>query len=230
MPLNIKNDEVERLAAEVARLTGESKPKPFAVRSTRGRRRLRSVSPRARRTRVLRFLEDKVWAGLPSKERGRRLSREKRGTPSSATDRKGYDARLVRIARHSLRGSRATGPNRRGPVDRLPRREWRGMRKRRASYPFRSVAEDDVPLSSRDSRRPRSFDGKPAHTLSSRKRSTRVRRARGETLLSRRRRFVKRTANGLGFDSPVSRAPSPARRSTSSFLMFSGTLTPWYTT
>ena len=50
----------------------------------------RSHSPRARRTpptseeclaacpaaRVLRFLEDKVWTGLPPKERGRRLSRE----------------------------------------------------------------------------------------------------------------------------------------------------------
>ncbi len=76
MPLNIKNDEVERLAAEVARLTGESKTEAIRRALDERRRRLRSVSPRARRTRLLRFLEDKVWAGLPSKERGRRLSRE----------------------------------------------------------------------------------------------------------------------------------------------------------
>ena len=76
MPLNIKNDEVERLAAEVARLTGESKTEAIRRALDERRRRLKNASPRARRARVLRFLEDKVWAGLPPKERGRRLSRE----------------------------------------------------------------------------------------------------------------------------------------------------------
>jgi len=76
MPLNIKNDEVERLAAEVARLTGESKTEAIRRALDERRRRLKNASPRARRARLLRFLEDKVWAGLPAKDRGRRLSRE----------------------------------------------------------------------------------------------------------------------------------------------------------
>ena len=76
VPLNLKNPEVERLAAEVARLTGESKTEAIRRALDERRRRLKSASPRARRARVLRFLEDKVWASLPPKERGRRLSRE----------------------------------------------------------------------------------------------------------------------------------------------------------
>ena len=76
MPLNIKNDEVERLAAEVARLTGESKTEAIRRALDERRRRLKANASPVRRTRVLRFLEDKVWATLPPKERGRRLTRE----------------------------------------------------------------------------------------------------------------------------------------------------------
>lgn len=75
MALNIKNDEVERLAAEVARLTGESKTEAIRRSLDERRRRLKGRSAEQRRERVLTFLERKVWATLPEGERGRRLTR-----------------------------------------------------------------------------------------------------------------------------------------------------------
>ena len=44
MPLNIKNSEVERLAAEVARLTGESKTEAIRRALDERRRRLSGLS------------------------------------------------------------------------------------------------------------------------------------------------------------------------------------------
>jgi antitoxin VapB len=75
MALNIKNPEVERLAAEVARLTGESKTEAIRRALDERRRRLRAVSTGGRRARVLRFLEKKVWPTLPKGQIGRRLTR-----------------------------------------------------------------------------------------------------------------------------------------------------------
>jgi antitoxin VapB len=75
MPLNIKNAAVERLAAEVARLTGESKTEAIRRALDERRRRLKGLSAEQRRARVLRFLEQKVWPALPAGERGRRLTR-----------------------------------------------------------------------------------------------------------------------------------------------------------
>ena len=75
MALNIKNDEVERLAAEVARLTGESKTEAIRRSLDERRRRLKGRSAEQRRERVLTFLERKVWATLPEGARGRRLTR-----------------------------------------------------------------------------------------------------------------------------------------------------------
>jgi antitoxin VapB len=75
MPLNIKNAEVERLAAEVARLTGESKTEAIRRALDERRRRLRGVSAETRRRRVLGFLERKVWPRLPETQVGRRLTR-----------------------------------------------------------------------------------------------------------------------------------------------------------
>ena len=75
MALNLKNTEVERLAAEVARLTGESKTEAIRRALDERRRRLTGPSRAERRARVLRFLESKVWPALPKKERGRRMSR-----------------------------------------------------------------------------------------------------------------------------------------------------------
>jgi antitoxin VapB len=75
MALNLKNAEVERLAADVARLTGESKTEAIRKALEERKNRLRSASPVDRRARVLRFLKQKVWPRLPKHELGRRLTR-----------------------------------------------------------------------------------------------------------------------------------------------------------
>ena len=75
MALNLKNDEVERLAAEVAGITGESKTEAIRVALQERRARLKGRTIELRRERVLRFLEKKVWPTSPESERGRRLTR-----------------------------------------------------------------------------------------------------------------------------------------------------------
>ena len=76
MPLNIKNAEVERLAAEVARLTGESKTEAIRRALDERRRRLKGASANDRRARILKFLQTRVWPTIPKAQRGRRLTRE----------------------------------------------------------------------------------------------------------------------------------------------------------
>jgi len=77
MALNIKNEAVERLAAEVARLSGESKTE--AVRRALEERKARlvyRVVDGDRVSRLRRFLETEVWPRVPAEELGRRMSRE----------------------------------------------------------------------------------------------------------------------------------------------------------
>ena len=76
MALNLKNAEVERLAAEVARLTGESKTEAIRRALEERRRRLKGLLGADRRERVLRMLKTKIWASIPKKELGRRLTRQ----------------------------------------------------------------------------------------------------------------------------------------------------------
>lgn len=78
MALNIKNDAVERLATEVARLTGESKTEAIRKALDERRRRLKGPSVAERRRRVLRLLETRIWPSIPKKELGRRLSRREK--------------------------------------------------------------------------------------------------------------------------------------------------------
>jgi antitoxin VapB len=85
MPLNIKNAAVERLAAELARLTGESKTEAIRRALDERRRRLKGPSAEERRARVIRFLGKNVWPTLPKGERGRRL------TSAEEDDILGYD-------------------------------------------------------------------------------------------------------------------------------------------
>lgn len=76
MPLNIKNEIVERLVDEVARLTGESKTE--AVRRALEERKARLAYRLAdgnRSARLQRFLENEVWPQVPAGQLGRRLSR-----------------------------------------------------------------------------------------------------------------------------------------------------------
>jgi antitoxin VapB len=77
MPLNIEDPETERLAAEVAALTGESKTKAIRVALQERKQRLGfRVKRRSRKDEMLRFLQRDVWPRVPAEERGRRLSRE----------------------------------------------------------------------------------------------------------------------------------------------------------
>lgn len=75
--MNIKNPEVEKLADEVAELTGESKTE--AVRRALKERKERlsfRVAPRRRGESFLEFLEEEIWPNIPKSELGRRLTRE----------------------------------------------------------------------------------------------------------------------------------------------------------
>jgi antitoxin VapB len=64
MAMNIKDPEAERLAAEVASLTGESKT--AAVRNALRERRERLAARSGPRGRNLtRFLEDEIWPHVP---------------------------------------------------------------------------------------------------------------------------------------------------------------------
>ena len=79
MALNIKNAEVERLAAEIAELTGESKTEAIRVALLERRARLRyRIADEARSNRILRFLETEVWSRIPKDQLGRAPGREER--------------------------------------------------------------------------------------------------------------------------------------------------------
>lgn len=75
MALNIKNDAVERLAAEVARLTGESKTEAIRKALEERRRRLKGAPDAERRDAVLAFLKRRVWPQVPKGEIGRALTK-----------------------------------------------------------------------------------------------------------------------------------------------------------
>lgn len=75
MALNLKNADVERLADEVARLTGESKTEAIRKALEERRRRLKSVATSDRRARLLRLLRSRIWPSIPKDQLGRRLTR-----------------------------------------------------------------------------------------------------------------------------------------------------------
>jgi antitoxin VapB len=74
MALNLKNSDVERLAAEVARLTGESKTEAIRKALEERRRRLKTVAVSERRTRLLRLMRERIWPSIPKQQLGRRLT------------------------------------------------------------------------------------------------------------------------------------------------------------
>jgi antitoxin VapB len=65
MALNIKNGEVERLAAEVGRLAGESKTEAIRRALEERRSKLLAGEGASRGARLLRFLQSEVWPTLP---------------------------------------------------------------------------------------------------------------------------------------------------------------------
>lgn len=73
--LNIKNAEVERLVADVARITGESKTEAVRRSLIERRQRLAYRVDRADRgERATAFLEREVWPQVPAAQLGRRLT------------------------------------------------------------------------------------------------------------------------------------------------------------
>ncbi len=75
MALNIKNISVERLAGQVALLTGETKTEAIRKALEDRKRRLVATPVGDRRATVLSFLKKRVWKGVPRSEKGRMLSR-----------------------------------------------------------------------------------------------------------------------------------------------------------
>lgn len=79
MALNIKNPEVERLAAEVARLAQESKTE--AIRQALADRRQRLLTRGGRgsgRERLETFLRSRIWAQIPKELLHRRMAKKER--------------------------------------------------------------------------------------------------------------------------------------------------------
>jgi antitoxin VapB len=76
MALNIKDPETERLAAEAAALTGDSKTGAVrqALRELIDRRSAGRVAEQ-REERLRRFLEEEVWPLLPADQLGQPLSK-----------------------------------------------------------------------------------------------------------------------------------------------------------
>lgn len=79
MALNIKNDKVERLAEELARMTGESKTAAI-LRALEERKERIAVAPpgRHRLAQALDFLEREIWPDVPPNLLGRRVTKKER--------------------------------------------------------------------------------------------------------------------------------------------------------
>jgi antitoxin VapB len=91
MALNIKSEQVERLAAEVAQLTGETKTE--AIRRALEERKQRlsfQVVPRDRKAELLRFLQDEVWPRLPPGARSSPLTKAQREALLGIDPERGY--------------------------------------------------------------------------------------------------------------------------------------------
>jgi antitoxin VapB len=79
MALNIKNPEVEHLANEIAKVTGETKTEVIRKALLERKGRLASqVVIEDRGAKLLRFLERDVWPKVPRRILGRRLSKKDR--------------------------------------------------------------------------------------------------------------------------------------------------------
>lgn len=79
MALNIKDPATERLAAEVARLTGETKTGAVRTALQERRDRLRVRADRqARAERLRRFLVDEAWPQVPADVRDTLMSKSDR--------------------------------------------------------------------------------------------------------------------------------------------------------
>ena len=77
MGLNIKSQEVEKLATEVARLAKETKTEAIRQALLERRARLQvAVGRPGRKAQLIAFLERSVWPKVPPDELGRSVSRQ----------------------------------------------------------------------------------------------------------------------------------------------------------
>ena len=80
MALNIKNEHVERLAAEIAQITGETKTEAIRRALEDRKNRLASkVSPtRDRASKIMDYLEREVWPNIPADVLGKKVTKRER--------------------------------------------------------------------------------------------------------------------------------------------------------
>ncbi len=79
MGMNIKNEKVERLAEELANITGESKTAVILRALEECRERItNSPSGKRRMAQALDFLEREIWPTVPRKLLGRRVTKRER--------------------------------------------------------------------------------------------------------------------------------------------------------
>lgn len=79
MALNIKNKDVEALAAELAGLTGESKTQAIKTALEERRARLRyQRRSQDRERRLIRYLENEIWPLIPKDLLGKPIAKEER--------------------------------------------------------------------------------------------------------------------------------------------------------
>lgn len=79
MALNIKDPETERLVAEVAELTGQTKTGVIREAMRERRDHLLAQRGEARKERdLLRFLRDEIWPQIPDEFRNRPITKAER--------------------------------------------------------------------------------------------------------------------------------------------------------
>lgn len=77
--MNIKNDKVERLAEELAHLTGETKTAAILRALEERRERIAlGQSGKPRLAQALDFLEREIWPNIPRKLLGHRVTKSER--------------------------------------------------------------------------------------------------------------------------------------------------------
>ncbi len=79
MPLNIKNNKVERLAKELAEMTGQSKT-AVILRALEERKERLALHPSGKRRmeQAVDFLEREIWPKIPRRLLGRRVTKRER--------------------------------------------------------------------------------------------------------------------------------------------------------
>jgi antitoxin VapB len=79
LALTIKDSETEKLAAEVAALTGENKTSAVKIALRERKERLAfGVAPRDRTAALIKFLEEEVWPCVPRSVLGKRMGKGER--------------------------------------------------------------------------------------------------------------------------------------------------------